>query len=45
MISFYKNSVAMGNAVPQVKAAAGFITHDNDSDGIAHALREFLHAL
>ena len=45
MISFYKNSVAMGNAVPQVKAAAGFITHDNDSDGVAHALREFLHAL
>ena len=38
MISYYKNSVAMGNGVPAVKECAGFVTHSNDEDGIAFAL-------
>ena len=38
MISFYPNSVAMGNAVEPIKAAAGFVTRTNDEDGIACAL-------
>jgi len=43
MISHYPNSVAMGNARPQIKEAAGFITHSNDEGGIAHALKDILH--
>lgn len=31
--------VAMGNAQPEVKAAADYITADNDSDGLAEAIR------
>ena len=42
MISFYPASVAMGNAAPQVKAAAGFITRTNDEDGVAYALSRFI---
>ena len=42
MISHYPNSVAMGNAVEVVKAASGYVTHSNDEDGVAYALREFL---
>jgi len=42
MISHYPNSVAMGNAVAQVKAAAGFVTRSNDEDGVAYALDELL---
>ena len=33
--------VAMGNALPDVQAAADFVTTTVDSDGIAHALRHF----
>ena len=33
--------VAMGNALPEVQAAADFVTTAVDSDGIAHALRHF----
>ena len=33
--------VAMGNAVPAVKAAADYVTADVDSDGILHALQHF----
>ena len=33
--------VAMGNALPDVQAAADFVTTAVDSDGIAHALRHF----
>lgn len=33
--------VAMGNASPDVKAAADYVTEDVDSDGIAAALRHF----
>ena len=34
-------SVAMGNAVPQLIAAADYVTADVDDDGIAKALRHF----
>lgn len=42
MISYYKNSVAMGNGAKIVKAKAGFITKDNDEDGIAYAVYRYL---
>lgn len=42
MITFYPNSVAMGNAVQQVKDAAGFVTHTNDEGGVACALEKLL---
>ena len=35
-------SVAMGNAPPEVKKAAKFITASNQADGVAAALRKFL---
>ena len=38
MISQYENSVAMGNAVLDIKAAARFVTKNNDDDGIAFAV-------
>lgn len=34
-------SVAMGNAVPQLRAAADYVTTDVDHDGIALALKHF----
>jgi len=34
--------VAMGNAVPSVKAAAGLVVADNDSDGVAEAIERLL---
>lgn len=33
--------VAMGNATPQIRAAADYITKDCDADGIFHALMHF----
>ena len=42
MISAYPVSVAMGNAMEEVKAAAKYITRANDEGGIAHALRNIL---
>lgn len=42
MIVHYPHSVAMGNAVPQVKAAAGYVTRSNDDDGVAYALQSLL---
>ena len=41
MMEYAGISVAMGNASPQVKAAAGYITDDIDQDGIWRALRHF----
>jgi hydroxymethylpyrimidine pyrophosphatase-like HAD family hydrolase len=35
MIKAARYSVAMGNAVDEVKAAAGFVTATNDEDGVA----------
>ena len=33
--------VAMGNAIPELKAEANYITTSVDEDGIANALRHF----
>lgn len=41
MITFAGISVAMGNAVPSVKAAADYVTDDVDHDGIYNALKHF----
>ena len=45
MISTYPVSIAMGNAVEEVKAAARHVTLTNDEGGIAYALREILHVI
>ena len=42
MISYYKNSVAMGNGASEVKQQAGFVTKANDDDGIAYAVYQYL---
>lgn len=34
-------SVAMGNAIPELKAIADFVTTDCDADGIEHACKHF----
>jgi len=41
MMEFAGISVAMGNAVPSVKAAADYVTDDVDHDGIYNALKHF----
>lgn len=38
MVAHYPRSVAMGNAVDEVKAAAGYVTATNEEDGIAKGL-------
>lgn len=35
-------SVAMGNASPQVQAAADFVTASNNADGFAQAIERFV---
>ena len=45
MISAYPVSIAMGNAVEEVKVAAKYVTLPNDEGGIAHALKEILHII
>lgn len=42
MIRFAGLGVAMGNAVAQVKAAADFVTADNDHDGVGLAIEQFI---
>lgn len=42
MIRWAKIGVAMGNAMPRVKAEADFVTKTNDQDGIPFALDRFL---
>ena len=39
MLSTVKNSVAMGNAVDEAKAAAAYVTQSVEEDGIAHGLK------
>uniref|UniRef100_UPI00402739BB HAD hydrolase family protein n=1 Tax=Gemmiger formicilis TaxID=745368 RepID=UPI00402739BB len=34
--------VAMGNAQPPVKAAANYLTADNDHDGVGRAVEKFI---
>jgi hydroxymethylpyrimidine pyrophosphatase-like HAD family hydrolase len=42
MIRWAGIGVAMGNAVPALKAVANWITCSNDEDGVAHALAHFI---
>ncbi len=42
MIQWAGIGVAMGNAVPELKAIADWITRSNDEDGVAHALAHFI---
>lgn len=35
-------SVAMGNAEPEIKALADYVTRTNDEDGVAYAIQEFV---
>lgn len=41
MLRFVGTGVAMGNAAPHVKAAAGYVTADIDADGLEKALYHF----
>ncbi|HXH12162.1 MAG TPA: Cof-type HAD-IIB family hydrolase [Alphaproteobacteria bacterium] len=34
--------VAMGNAIPAIKAVADYITRSNEEDGVAHAVEQFV---
>ena len=42
MIRLAGVGVAMGNAVPQVKQAAGWVTADNNHDGVGLAVEKFI---
>lgn len=42
MIEYAGLGVAMGNAFPQVKEAANYITKTNEEDGVAHVIHKFL---
>ena len=35
-------TIAMGNAEPEIKAMADFITLANDEYGVAHAIRKYV---
>jgi Cof subfamily protein (haloacid dehalogenase superfamily) len=41
MLQMAKVGVAMGNAMPKLKAAADHITRSNDEDGVAEAIERF----
>ncbi|MDI4707197.1 HAD-IIB family hydrolase, partial [Pseudoalteromonas shioyasakiensis] len=40
MIEYAGCGVAMGNAIPEVKAAADFQTRSNNESGVAYAIRK-----
>ena len=42
MISHAGLGVAMGNAIPAVKAVADYITCSNEEDGVAHVVEQFV---
>jgi Cof subfamily protein (haloacid dehalogenase superfamily) len=42
MLRFSPNSFAMGNATAEVQESAAHVTHDNNQDGIAHAITSIL---
>lgn len=42
MIQLAGTGIAMGNAVPQVKQAATWVTADNDHDGVGLAVEKFI---
>jgi hypothetical protein len=41
MIETFGYSVAMGNARPELKEAANYVTRSNDENGVAFALKEY----
>ena len=44
MLKLAQVGVAMGNAIPELKAVASFVTADCDHDGVAVALEKFVAA-
>ncbi len=42
MIKYAGLGVAMGNAFPEVKRIANFITKSNEEDGVAHVINKFI---
>jgi len=42
MITHAGLGVAMGNAIPAVKAVAQYVTRTNEEDGVAHVVEQFL---
>jgi hypothetical protein len=42
MISHAGLGVAMGNAIPAVKAVADYITRSNEEDGVAHVVEQYV---
>jgi Cof subfamily protein (haloacid dehalogenase superfamily) len=42
MISHAGLGVAMGNAIPAIKAVADYVTRTNEEDGVAHVVEQFL---
>ncbi|MFT8329499.1 MAG: Cof-type HAD-IIB family hydrolase [Oenococcus oeni] len=42
MIKFSGIGVAMGNAIPELKKVANFVTKDNNNNGVANAIDKFL---
>lgn len=45
MIKTFKHSVAMGNAKPELKEAAAYVSRNNDDNGVAFALEKYLNIL
>lgn len=42
MLQYAGIGVAMGNAFPEIKALADYVTLTNDEDGVAYAIRKFV---
>jgi len=42
MLEYAGLGVAMGNASPDIKAIADFISHSNEEDGVAHVIETFI---
>ena len=42
MLTWAGMGVAMGNAVPEVKQAAKYVTADNEHDGVGLAVEKFI---
>ncbi len=42
MLQFAGTAIAMGNAIPEAKQLATFVTDTNENDGVAHAIQKFV---
>ena len=42
MIEYAGMGIAMGNAVPEIKEIAKYVTDTNDNDGVAKAIEKFV---